>query len=251
MNIEPLLEDSIRQIQDILIARGTGGYVTAESHDNFISLRKQLLNSKWSRSKNFPTDIIEFQSLDMFWEKKLKSFDTYQERRIYVYDLFNNILKEIELPQNSPSDDLISINLNTEYIDEYWRKALERRNNDPEGAITMARTLIEATCKKLLTEMKEIYTEKDDLPKLYKLLADKMNLSPDRQTEQIFKQVLGGCQSVVNGLASIRNKHSDSHGIIKKSYKPAIRHAELAVNLAGTMATFLFETWEEKFNKNP
>ena len=93
--------------------------------------------------------------------------------------------------------------------------------------------------------MKENYSDKDDLPKLYKTLAEKLNLSPDRQTEQIFKQILGGCQSVVNGLGSLRNKHSDAHGIVKRSYKPSNRHADLAVNLAGTLATSLFETYKE------
>ncbi|PHQ59609.1 MAG: hypothetical protein COC03_05050 [Robiginitomaculum sp.] len=39
---------------------------------------------------------------------------------------------------------------------------------------------------------------------------------------------------------------SDSHGQGKMPIKPKPRHAELAVNLAGTMASFLISTWQEQ-----
>jgi hypothetical protein len=65
-----------------------------------------------------------------------------------------------------------------------------------------------------------------------------------QHTEPIFKQILGGCTSVVEGLGALRNRLSDSHGKGLKRVKPDTRHAELAVNLAGSMATFLVETWE-------
>ncbi len=47
------------------------------------------------------------------------------------------------------------------------------------------------------------------------------------------------------GLGSMRNKLSDSHGKGASQPKPKTRHAELAVNLAGTMANFLIQTFEE------
>ncbi|WP_228128807.1 abortive infection family protein [Acinetobacter sp. CIP 51.11] len=47
----------------------------------------------------------------------------------------------------------------------------------------------------------------------------------------------------------MRNKVGDAHGQGKVNFKPASRHAELAVNLAGTMAGFLFSTWEIKKEK--
>jgi hypothetical protein len=50
----------------------------------------------------------------------------------------------------------------------------------------------------------------------------------------------------VEGLGAIRNKLSDAHGTGKNSFKPKERHAELAVNLAGTMSMFLIKTYQEK-----
>jgi type II secretory pathway component PulL len=79
---------------------------------------------------------------------------------------------------------------------------------------------------------------------LYRLTAEALQLAPSQQSEQIFKQIFGGCQTVVEGLGALRNKLSDAHGKGKVPATPEARHAELAVNLAGAMATFLVETWE-------
>ncbi len=127
-----------------------------------------------------------------------------------------------------------------------WRTALEMRESDPAGAITTARTLVEIVCKHILDEQKVSYSDTDDLPTLYRLTAESLKLSPSQHTEKIFRQILGGCQSVVEGLGAIRNRLSDAHGTGASGVRPAPRHAELAVNLAGTMATFLLATWEAK-----
>jgi Abortive infection C-terminus len=47
----------------------------------------------------------------------------------------------------------------------------------------------------------------------------------------------------------MRNKLSDAHGRGRRPVRPGARHAALAVNLAGTMATFLIETWNERQRK--
>ena len=72
------------------------------------------------------------------------------------------------------------------------------------------------------------YGDKDDLPKLYKLTAEQLNLGPAQHTEQVFKQILGGVTSVVDGLGAMRNKLSDAHGKGKKGVKPAARHAPVS-----------------------
>jgi hypothetical protein len=49
-----------------------------------------------------------------------------------------------------------------------------------------------------------------------------------------------------NNLAAIRNRVGDAHGQGRRPVKPKSRHAELAVNLAGTMASFLVSTWMDR-----
>jgi len=50
----------------------------------------------------------------------------------------------------------------------------------------------------------------------------------------------------VNRLGTLRNKISDSHGQGRRPVRPKARHAELAVNLAGTMVAFLVATWKDR-----
>ncbi|MFP3547641.1 abortive infection family protein, partial [Rhizobium sp. SIMBA_035] len=102
---------------------------------------------------------------------------------------------------------------------------------DPEGAITAARTLLETVCKHVLDEVRTPYTDKEDLPKLYGMVAQKLNLAPSQHTEEPIKAILGGAMNLVNGLGTLRNRLSDSHGRGGKApVKPAARHAALAVN---------------------
>lgn len=129
---------------------------------------------------------------------------------------------------------------------EAWNKALERRSSDPEGAITIARTLLESVCKHILEEAKASYDESPDLNKLYRQTAEVLKIAPSQHTEQVFKQILGGCTAVVEGLGALRNRLSDSHGKGKVGVRPAPRHAELAVNLAGALAVYLLATWDAR-----
>jgi AbiJ N-terminal domain 3/Abortive infection C-terminus len=131
-------------------------------------------------------------------------------------------------------------------VHERWRTAIERQESDPRSAITSARTLLEDVCKWILVEDGKGYSEKDDLPVLYRNLSKILNLAPDEHTEQLFKQILGSCQSVVESVGALRNKLGDAHSQGPKRAKPLPRHAELAVNLAGSMSIFLVATWEAR-----
>jgi hypothetical protein len=154
-------------------------------------------------------------------------------------------------PSGSPADDGISAALaafDPTQVHARWTAALERRASEPEGAITLARTLLEDVCKWILDQAGETWQESDDLPVLYRKLAKILKLAPDDHTEQVFKQILGSCQSVVESLGALRNKLGDAHSRGPKRARPQSRHAELAVNLAGAMATFLVSTWEARRN---
>jgi hypothetical protein len=124
------------------------------------------------------------------------------------------------------------------------KKGLTRKTSDPEGAITIARTILESVCKHILDERSVKYdANKIELPELYRLTSKELNLSPSQHTEEIFKQILGSCSGIISGLGALRNKLGDAHGKGKAKVKPAARHAELAVNLSGTMALYLIETY--------
>jgi hypothetical protein len=152
-------------------------------------------------------------------------------------------------PARTPADESVSATLaafEPTQVHSRWIMAMERRSSQPEGAITFARTLLEDVCKWILHEAGETWQEADDLAVLYRKLAKGMKLAPDDHTEQVFKQILGSCQSVVESLGALRNKLGDAHSPGPKRARPAARHAELAVTLSGAMATFLVATWEAR-----
>lgn len=172
-----------------------------------------------------------------------------REKRQALYDEFQKAIERLEKFPISPADALAFTaitQLSSQYVSEIWEKAIEHRMEDPEAAITAARTLLESVCKNVLDDLGVAYEDSFNLPKLYKITTEQLNLAPSQYTEKVFKQILGGCQAVVEGLGSVRNKLSDAHGKGRKPVKPSPRHAELAVNLAGTMATFLIKTWEKR-----
>lgn len=111
----------------------------------------------------------------------------------------------------------------------------------------MARTLLETVTKRILDECGETYSDKDDLPKLYVSAAKVLNLAPNQHTEEPIKAILGGAMNLVNGIGTLRNRLSDSHGRGGKlPVRPSPRHASLAVNTASAIATFFVETYQEK-----
>lgn len=242
------LKIKLESIQSISIAIATGGYRDEVGYE---TLRADLLNI--TELKNFlPEFLHPNRSSEQFWQFIKIKFSTYAERKKYIWDEFAKSLDYVESNYRIIEENISKTieKFNQDYINSEWGKALKRKNDDPEAAITTARSLIETTCKFILDDLNETYEDDLELPKLYKLTADKLNLAPDQHTEQIFKQILGGCQTVVVGLGALRNKLSDSHGKKISTTKASSRHAVLAVNLAGTMTTFLLETYEFKIQKS-
>jgi hypothetical protein len=149
---------------------------------------------------------------------------------------------------SSPSDSDIEHtlqNLDSEHIHSAWNKALSRRATDPDGAITSAKTLVEAVCKHILACLSVKYPPNQDIISLYYLVAEHLKLSPNQHIDKNVKRILGSCQAVVTGIAFMRNQLGDAHSKEPGGVVPTRAEAELVVNLAGAMATFLVKTWED------
>jgi hypothetical protein len=167
--------------------------------------------------------------------------------RVSGYPVYR--VRETTVTGVQPADELVSEALRSfdeSGVHHAWQKALDRRVSDPEGAITAAKTLVETVCKHIIEQAGSSYGENDGLPKLYATAAEQLNLAPTQHSEHVFRAILGNCQAVVRNLAGLRNKLGDAHGQGRRPVRPQARHAELAVNLAGSMAMFLVSTWADK-----
>lgn len=235
----------VESLQNLLISLATGHHADPAV---YIHLRQVLLSNS-ALDAYIPRFVRTCRELDQFWSYIKKKIGTYEQRREFLYQEFQPLLDILERGGPSPSDAAVSTvldGLDAVHVQSAWSKALDRRNSDPEGAITMARTLLESVCKHILDEMNVDYKDDADLPTLYRHTAKVLNLAPSQHTVEVFRQILGGCTAVVEGLGSLRNRLSDAHGKGKAGTKPAPRHAELVVNLAGTVASFLLATWKSQ-----
>jgi hypothetical protein len=242
------LIDDVDSLQSIYINRATGKGNDDDERD-YLLYRQSVLDDPRMASL-VPAWVRRYRSLDQFWGFIQPKFPSYAERRKFIWDEFRALADFAESGAEHPSDIIVSEALDrtdAEHVRIAWTKALERRSTDPEGAITMARTLLESVCKHILDEAgTSDHESTPDLNKLYKQTATLLNLTKAQHEEVVFKQILGGCTAVIEGLGALRNRLSDAHGKGKGGAKAAPRHAELAVNLAGSTALFLLATWEAK-----
>ncbi len=90
-------------------------------------------------------------------------------------------------------------------------------HNEPARAFGLSRTLLESTCKRILTERQIPYSENENLPSLFKKVSQNVPFLPPTASQEIaarrsLERTLGGLHSVVQGVSELRNRYSESHG---------------------------------------
>jgi hypothetical protein len=246
--ISEFMYDQTVQLQEYLITTISKGH-NPYMQMMFESRRKNLFNSAVPKNL-LPEWLSDIHSLSSFYQW-IKEKGNVEQRKAFVCDSFKPALKYL---QSKPSvigqasvTDKLEVFRET-YIHDSWMKALGRIENDPDGALTSARTLIETTCKFILKKLLIPFEDNVDLPKLCKLSVGALNVSPDPETKDAFTRIFSGCYTVIEGIGELRNKLSDSHGKDEDFKKPLRRHAELTVNLSGTLSVFMLETLESQSN---
>ncbi|MEI6296537.1 MAG: abortive infection family protein [bacterium] len=187
-----------------------------------------------------------------YWQFISSKFKHYAERRIFLNTEFDNILDKIKSGSSRPITLSLESNLkkiDSEVINSDWRKVVQRSQTDPEGSVTASRKMVESVLKFVLDAEKIKYTNSEDLGALYKKTKKVLNLDPENHNVETFKQIFSGITAVVQGFGSLRNDYGDAHGKGEKSYIPEQRHAELVINLAGALSSFIIDTYNTKIKK--
>jgi hypothetical protein len=88
-------------------------------------------------------------------------------------------------------------------------RALASAENDPEDAVTSACSVVESVCRSVLVELDVPLPSKKDIQGLYQAVREPLGLPPDKQgvADEIasdVRTILGGLNSVVNGVGSLR-----------------------------------------------
>lgn len=201
--------------------------------DDYKSCIFDFLNHLWSTYPDSLGEVLLFEPVHDW-------FKTNHPEQLERYNPLS--------PGEASSNEILE-SFGEELVLHLWNKALTRRAVEPDGAITAARSLLESTCKHILERSGIKSDSVHDLGKLYRMTSDRLRLSPTQHDEEVFKQILSGCANAVIGLGSMRNRLSDAHGQGPKACRPARRHAELAVNLAGALAAFLIQTFQARLEE--
>jgi len=114
---------------------------------------------------------------------------------------------------------------------------------DYPGAITNARSLIEAVLRELEGRLNATPPSYDgDLPNLWRRVRKPMGLDAADKVSEALRQILGSLTSLVVGIAALRNEMGDAHA---PSSLATREYAVLAVNAAKTLTNFLVGIFEE------
>ena len=243
------LAHKVERLQNLLVAHATGG-----SGDDvaYRELRRELLNNGVV-GPLLPRFVQTCGDLNQFWQFIKHKFSTYADRRTFLWEGFRPAVEAAE-HQGSPTAASMAValdRLNSEIVRVFWQNALSRCATQPEGAITAARSLVESVCKHVLNAQGIEYSEKSDITALYAATAKALNLAPSLHSENTFKVILGSATTIVSQLANLRNTLGDAHGPGPLPARAQPRHAELAVNLAGSLAAFIIATSEARAQISP
>lgn len=119
---------------------------------------------------------------------------------------------------------------------------------DPPLAISGARALVEATCKRILIELGEVVDENATVPALVKQVNRVMDLdpaavAPTEPGRDTIVRLLGQLGAIPQGLAELRDAYGPDHGrstAASAGWRP--RDADLAVGAAATYVSFVLAT---------
>ena len=123
---------------------------------------------------------------------------------------------------------------------------------DPAATISSCKSLLESLFKIVLDQSSVEYPRADDVPQLYRKVADLLTLSAESvpgsaRGSEASQKILRTLVTTVGTLAELRNELGIDHGQSERSAALA-RHARLALNATVTVAEFILDTWQERID---
>jgi hypothetical protein len=172
--------------------------------------------------------------------KHLNSFLKYDNCKIVKINKF------YELKDNRDISVQLEVPFDNSYIEELSQKCEKKIiEGDFDGAITNARTLLEAALRHIENELNQTPPKQTgDLPVLLTRVKKLLNLDTSKKDlAGSLRQIIQGLTTVIDGLSGISNIMADRHA---QEYAPAKYHAQLAVNASKTAASFILQSFSHQ-----
>lgn len=137
-----------------------------------------------------------------------------------------------------------------EVLEEHLVRIRDSLGSDPAAAISSSKNLIESLFRIILDRSGVAYGHGEDIPQLYRYVADLLELKADSVPESAkgsasAQQILRTLVTTIQSLAELRNELGIGHGQSTRSVALA-RHARLALNATVTVAEFVLDTWHAR-----
>lgn len=150
----------------------------------------------------------------------------------------NYIIQSIDGEVLIPKENIKRID--REYISDITSRAIrDIKNGEYDSAITKSRTLMEEVFMYAIEMKEEVKEKKGDITKLYKQVRKLYNMDIDPKADERIKKLLSGLNTIVDSVAEMRNKNSDSHGAGDERINISKHHAQLCLNAAITVSEFI------------
>lgn len=174
---------------------------------------------------------------------ELYASDWISGRAIYDWrrlDTFHGTTPELRLNERPLTD--------PDILQEHLKRIRDGLVADPPAAISSCKNLLESLFKIILDHNEVSYSHSDDIPALYRKVAELLSLNAEAVPEsarasQTSQKILRTLVTTVSSLSELRNELGIGHGQSRRSGALA-RHARLAPNVTVTITEFILDTWQ-------
>ena len=124
--------------------------------------------------------------------------------------------------------------------------------NDTDLAIGTAKELIETVCKSILTGKGVSIPKEWDFPRLFKEMASRVislevtDVENPEVAKKSLQQVFGGLNSIIHGVAELRNSYGSGHGKNVDFKGLPSEYANFIVSVVSDIAVFVLNLNGEK-----
>jgi len=230
------------------------GWMFQDTRFNLLYCRDEIFLKVISESMHpmVYNDILEVSKLVDIYNKALNAdgFEVYIADRISNLPIYSIREKELST-QLASNKKVIRTYLNSDYIRSKTQIMVDALSNDTDLAIGTAKELIETVCKSILTG-KEVSIPKEwDFPRLFKETVNKivsldgMDIKSPEVARKSLQQVLGGANSIIHGIAELRNSYGSGHGKDADFKGLPYEYANFIVSIASDIAVFVLSLNKE------
>ncbi len=120
------------------------------------------------------------------------------------------------------------------------------QNGNYDSVITKCRTLLEEVLIFIIEQHNETPDTSGKISKLSGQCKVLLKMKQVREYDTRINEILGGLEKIINGIASLRNLNSDSHGVGSKRINIKKREAILIANSTKTYCEYLLSVFDEQ-----